>query len=87
MITRRLFFASATASLITAPAIVRAASLMPVRALVTGHKFILPQLPAAAWRDLEDRNFLQRMAITWRAINQHDSEQPKWFTPGVALND
>ena len=40
-ISRRLFSTGAAATLITAPAIVRAASLMPVRALV-----------AEPWRDL-----------------------------------
>jgi hypothetical protein len=56
MITRRLFFAGAAASVIASPAIVRAASLMPVRALPFGLRWY------------EDRMVLQRIEETAREL-------------------
>jgi hypothetical protein len=62
MISRRLFFAGAAASVIASPAIVRAASLMPVRALA-------PDAFAACVRFMEEKNALLRMEMIYASAD------------------
>lgn len=70
IISRRLFLTGASASAIAAPAIVRAASLMPVRALAFDPMFD----PFAGWVLSEDE-FLEGVLLrthlpplTWRKL-------------------
>ena len=73
--SRRGFLFGLGASAVAAPAIVRAASLMPVRALrLPDHKFVFrTSIPAG----------------TWRQFNQGVYNFPSdlWWTPAEVLED
>ncbi len=71
VIHRRSFLVGLGASLFAAPAIVRAASLMPVRAVEDWRPVLYGDISGEVWGEIESPMVIQTSvpASTWRMIN------------------
>jgi hypothetical protein len=76
ILTRRRIFVGGVASVICAPAIVRAESLMPIRAL------IVPMQPVHA-------GFIERLRFHWmeRALKNGWTNERAWTFGGISENE